>query len=126
MKERKIIENIRKTNLEGQKSAIKKLIVVSIICSLFMAAEVAGGLISGSLAILSDAAHMLSDFSGFAISMLSILVARNKPTYTLSYGYHRAEIIGALCSILLIWGLTIWLVYEASMKIYRKKKLMIL
>jgi zinc transporter 2 len=87
-----------------------------------MAAEVVGGLISGSLAILSDAAHMLSDFSGFAISMISIVISRNKPTYKLSYGYHRAEILGALCSILLIWGLTIWLVYEAIMKIYNKEK----
>jgi zinc transporter 2 len=120
--EKKIIENIKKSNLEGQKSAIKKLIIVSIICSLFMAAEVVGGIISGSLAILSDAAHMLSDFSGFAISMLSIVVSRNKPTFKLSYGYHRAEILGALCSILLIWGLTIWLVYEAYMKIYLNEK----
>ena len=122
LNERKIIENIKKSNLEGQKSAIKKLIIVSIICCLFMAAEVVGGIFSGSLAILSDAAHMLSDFSGFAISMLSIVISRNKPTYKLSYGYHRAEILGALCSILLIWGLTIWLIYEASMKIYLNEK----
>jgi solute carrier family 30 (zinc transporter), member 2 len=87
-----------------------------------MTAELVGGIISGSLAILSDAAHMLSDFSGFAISMISIIISRNKPTFKLSYGYHRAEVIGALCSILLIWGLTAWLVYEAVQKVVRGDK----
>ncbi len=87
-----------------------------------MSAELVGGIISGSLAIMSDAAHMLSDFSGFAISMLSIIISRNKPTFKLSYGYHRAEVIGALCSILLIWGLTCWLVYEAIQKVLKDEK----
>lgn len=87
-----------------------------------MTAELVGGILAGSLAILSDAAHMLSDFSGFAISMISIIISRNKPTFKLSYGYHRAEVIGALCSILLIWGLTAWLVYEAIQKVIRGDK----
>ena len=87
-----------------------------------MTAELVGGIMANSLAILSDAAHMLSDFSGFAISMISIIISRNKPTYKLSYGYHRAEVIGALCSILLIWGLTIWLIYEAVQKVVLDEK----
>jgi zinc transporter 2 len=122
LKEKQIIEKIRKSGAEGQKNAIKKLIIVSIICLFFMSAELVGGIMSGSLAILSDAAHMLSDFSGFAISMISIIISRNKPTFKLSYGYHRAEVIGALCSILLIWGLTAWLIYEAVEKVVKDVK----
>jgi hypothetical protein len=55
--------------------AMKKLFFVSCICFLFMAAEFAGGIISGSLAVLTDAAHMFSDVAGFMISFFSILIA---------------------------------------------------
>jgi len=78
-----------------------------------MGAEITGGLMANSLAILTDAAHMFSDFCGFFISIASIKIAKRPSTKTHSYGYHRAEIIGALVSVVLIWGLTLWLVVEA-------------
>jgi len=78
-----------------------------------MGAEIVGGVIANSLAILTDAAHMFSDFCGFFISIASIQIGRRPSTKTHSYGYHRAEIIGALVSVVLIWGLTIWLLVEA-------------
>jgi zinc transporter 2 len=55
------------------------------------------------LAILSDAAHMFSDISGFFISIVSLWLSQKKATSKMSFGYHRAEVIGALGSILLIW-----------------------
>jgi zinc transporter 2 len=122
LKEKKIIKQIRDSSQEGQKNAIKKLVVVSIVCVIFMVAELVGGIISNSVAIQADAAHMLSDFSGFAISMISIIISRRSPTYKLSFGYHRAEVIGTLCSILLIWGLTAWLFHEALDKVVNNEK----
>jgi zinc transporter 2 len=56
---------------------------------------------------------MFSDFSGFAISMISIYLSAKTPTESLSYGYYRCEVIGALVSVLSIWGITSWLVVEA-------------
>jgi zinc transporter 2 len=56
---------------------------------------------------------MFSDFSGFAISMFSIYLSTKPPTKRLSYGYYRCEVIGALISVLSIWGITSWLVIEA-------------
>lgn len=99
------------------KRAMKKLFFVSIICFLFMGCEFAGGILSGSLSILTDAAHMFSDVAGFMISFFSIYISQNKATFDKSMGYHRAEIIGALLSIFLIWGLLGWLNYEATMRI---------
>ena len=116
-KERDIIKNIKKKNEEGQKTAIRKLVVVSIICILFMVVELVGNYLSGSLAILSDALHMLCDFSGFAISMASIIISKRKPTKKMSFGYHRAEVVGAMLSILVIWVLTGWLIYEGVEKL---------
>ena len=79
----------------------------------FCITEAVGGTISGSLAILCDAAHQLSDVAGFVISFLAIHLTRKPATLKNSYGYHRAEVIGALGSIIIIWGLLIWLLIEA-------------
>jgi zinc transporter 2 len=78
---------------------MKKLCWVSIIGLLFMSGEFVGGYLSNSTAIMSDAAHMLSDFLGFAISMLSIIISKRAPTQSLSYGFLRAEVLGALVSV---------------------------
>ena len=103
-------------HFKKQNEAMKKLTLVCIICLVFMIIEVIGGYLANSIAIMSDAAHLLSDFLGFIISILSIYISRRVATTEMSFGFHRAEIIGALVSITLIWGLTIWLLYEATLR----------
>ena len=100
-----------------QDEAIKKLTWVCLICSIFIFIEIIGGYIANSIAIMSDAAHLLSDLLGFIISIISIYISRKIAKNNMSYGYHRAEIIGALVSIVLIWALTIWILYEATLRI---------
>lgn len=92
---------------------MKKLLIVSILCISFMIVEIIGGALAHSMAIMTDAAHLLSDFSGFLISIFSIWIGTRPASNNMSYGYHRAEIIGALGSVMLIWGLTLWLIWEA-------------
>jgi cation diffusion facilitator family transporter len=116
-KEREFIENIFKKEKEQQKGAIKKLCWVSLICIFFMGVEVAGGILSNSLSIYTDAAHMLADFSGFAISIIAIWIGKIKATDKMSYGYHRAEVVGALISVLIIWVMTGLLVNEGIHRI---------
>ena len=100
-----------------QDEAIRKLTWVCVICLIFMIIEIIGGYLANSIAIMSDAAHLLSDLLGFIISIISIYISRKVAKNNMSYGYHRAEIIGALVSIVLIWALTIWLLYEATLRI---------
>lgn len=97
---------------------ISRLSKVCIFCSIFMMIEFIGGWIAGSLAIMTDAAHLLSDLSGFLISMISLYIALRPADKRLTYGYHRAEVIGALSSVLIIWCLTVWLIIEACYRIY--------
>lgn len=78
-----------------------------------MFGEVVGGLIAGSLAILTDAAHMFSDVFGFMVSYTAIYLAGKPADQSLSFGHARAEILGAVASVLLIWGLCAWLFVEA-------------
>ena len=67
---------------------------------------------------MTDTAHLFSDIVGFLISYLSIWLAIKPATSTHSFGFHRAEIIGTLGSVLLIQGLTIWLFKEAVDRVY--------
>src|SRR5688500_13160574 len=62
----------------------------------YAVAEVVGGLVSGSLALVADAGHMVSDAAALALTLLAIRFARKPPTAEHTYGYHRAEILAAL------------------------------
>lgn len=61
----------------------------------FMAVEVAGGLISGSLALLADAAHMLTDTAALALAWITFRIARRPADPKRSYGYHRGQVLAA-------------------------------
>ena len=62
---------------------------------------------------MTDAAHLFSDVAGFLISIFALTISDLAATHTLSYGYRRAEVLGALFSVVLIWVLTLGLVIEA-------------
>ena len=102
---------------------MKKLIIVAGVCFLFMGGELAGGILSGSLAILTDAAHMLSDVAGFTVSYAAIYLGNRRASFGMSFGFHRAEILGAIASMLLIWGLLVWLLIEAADRIVHGSKI---
>jgi len=98
------------------KNVLKKLCIVTGVCLLFISVEITGGLMSQSLAILSDAAHLFSDLLGFVFSMCAVFLARGKATKKMTFGYHRAEILGALVNVLLILVLSTVLLYCAVLR----------
>ncbi|RVE67192.1 hypothetical protein OJAV_G00114550 [Oryzias javanicus] len=78
-----------------------------------MVAEIVGGYLAGSLAVMTDAAHLLTDLTSFIISLFSLWLSSKPATQRLSFGWHRAEILGALLSVFTIWLVTGVLVYLA-------------
>ncbi|XP_046829067.1 zinc transporter 2-like isoform X2 [Vespa crabro] len=110
----------RERNGEVDKKARKKLLLASGLCVMFMIAEIIGGVLSNSLAIATDAAHLLTDFASFMISLFSIWVAGRPATRKMPFGWYRAEVIGALTSVLLIWVVTGILFYLAVERIINK------
>ncbi|XP_009958970.1 PREDICTED: zinc transporter 8 [Leptosomus discolor] len=100
-----------------QHRARRKLCVASVICIFFMIAEITGEYIAGSLAVVTDAAHILVDLTSFLISLFSLWLASKPPTKQLTFGWHRAEILGALMSMIIIWMVTGVLTYLASMRL---------
>eukprot|EP01134_Creolimax_fragrantissima_P001643 CFRG1643T1 len=91
---------------QARLAAQRKIYIATVVCFCFMCGEVVGGYISGSLAIMTDAAHLLSDIAGFFISLVALHLAGKPASHKMSFGYNRAEIVGALLSVLLIWLLT--------------------
>ncbi|MDE2361038.1 MAG: cation transporter [Hyphomicrobiales bacterium] len=79
----------------------------------YMVAEVAGGLITGSLALLADAAHMLTDVAGLALALLAIRFAAREATPQRTYGYLRMEVLAALTNAVVLLLLTVYILYEA-------------
>uniref|UniRef100_A0A1E1X6J4 Putative zn2+ transporter n=1 Tax=Amblyomma aureolatum TaxID=187763 RepID=A0A1E1X6J4_9ACAR len=102
----------------SSKVAQKQLIVSSLICLTFMIAEIIGGYLSNSLAVMSDAAHLCADLAGFLISIFAVWIAQKSPTKRMSFGFYRAEVLGAVVSVVFIWVLTGILVYTAVERIY--------
>jgi len=101
---------------------MRKLLFVAFICLLFMIAEFIGGYISHSLAITTDAAHMLSDVAAFMISYLSVYIAKRKASHKYSLGCHRAEIIGVFISIFIILNIFVLGADELELPCCKKKK----
>jgi cobalt-zinc-cadmium efflux system protein len=79
----------------------------------FMAAEVVGGLWTGSLALLADAAHMLTDAGGLALALIAIRFAERPATPEKTFGYVRAEVLSALTNAVVLLLLTVYILYEA-------------
>ncbi|KAF1868414.1 hypothetical protein Lal_00008221 [Lupinus albus] len=98
---------------EERLTSMRKLLIAVVLCITFMTVEIVGGIKANSLAILTDAAHLLSDVAAFAISLFSLWAAGWEATPRQSYGFFRIEILGALVSIQMIWLLAGILVYEA-------------
>ncbi|KAI1713764.1 cation efflux family domain-containing protein [Ditylenchus destructor] len=98
----------------------KLLIIVSVLTFLFIAAELVGGYFGNSLAIMTTAFHMMSDLVSFLLSILAIRLGRRKPSAKFSFGFQRAEVLGALISVLIIWALTGVLIYLAVMRIIHR------
>lgn len=92
--------------------ALQKRYILSIILTfLILIAEIVGGIVSGSLALLSDAAHVFMDIFALALSFFAMRLAARPPDDRHSYGWHRAEVIAALIngSSLVIMAIGIWI-----------------
>lgn len=83
------------------------------ITATFMAVEVVGGLVSGSLALLADAGHMLTDTAALALAWLAARLTRRPSHPRRSYGYHRAQVLAAFVNALALFVIAGWIVVEA-------------
>jgi len=94
----------------------RSLSIALAITAVFLIVELAGGLISGSLALVSDAGHMFSDTLSLLLSLGAITLAKRLPTKERTYGLHRAEIFAAFINSLLLIGMSMVILWEAYLR----------
>jgi len=95
----------------------KSMKIALFITLIFFLVEVAGGLMSGSLALISDAGHMFSDLLSLLLSLGAMTLALQLPTKERTYGYHRAEILAALINSLLLIVVSAGILWEAYQRL---------
>lgn len=91
----------------------RQLAMVFGLTSLYLIAEVVGGFWTGSLALLADAGHMLTDVAGVGLALLAIRFAERPATPERTYGYYRFEILAALANAVVLIGISLYILYEA-------------
>ncbi|MBY0372118.1 cation diffusion facilitator family transporter [bacterium] len=89
------------------------MIFILVISGLFMVAEIVGGLWSGSLALLADSGHMAIDTVAVGLGLFASWLSRRPPNAQKTYGYYRAEILGATLNGALLMVGSLWIFYEA-------------
>jgi cobalt-zinc-cadmium efflux system protein len=97
----------------SRKGGAGRLTATLVLAGGYMVVEVVGGVLSGSLALLADAGHMLSDVGALALSLVAMRLAQRPPTARRTYGYHRAEILAALANGAALVAIAALIVREA-------------
>lgn len=91
----------------------RRLAIAFVLTAGFMFAEFAGGLWTGSLALLADAGHMLNDTVALGLAVGALRLAQKPPDSKRSYGYGRIQILAAFTNALILIGIALWIAYEA-------------
>jgi cobalt-zinc-cadmium efflux system protein len=97
----------------GGSQNVRTLATALAITATYTVAEVIGGLITGSLALLADAGHMLSDNFSLGLALFAFWLSAKPPTPERSFGFKRAEILAALINGVMLVAISIWIFYEA-------------
>lgn len=91
----------------------RAMIITFALTFTYFVIEVAGGLLTNSLALLADAAHMLTDVGGLALTLFAMWMSQRPATPRKTYGYYRVEILAALANAVVLFLIAFYILYEA-------------
>lgn len=103
-------------NLDGHdlRRASKRSLMIALVLKVgYMFADIIGGVLSGSLALLAHAGHMLADAASIALALVAMHFAGRAASVERTFGYHRLEILAALLNALTLWLIAAWVMYRA-------------
>src|SRR5690349_23320741 len=99
-------------------SGNRRLLAISLgITSTVMVVQVVGAALSGSLALLADAAHMFTDAAALVVALIASTVAARPANDRRTFGYQRAEVFGALVNGVILIVLSVWVAVEAVQRL---------
>ena len=90
-----------------------------------MVAEVVGGILSGSLALIADAGHMLTDAAAIGLALLAMWLSGRAASTTRTWGFHRTEVLAAMVNALSLWLIAAWIVFEAVERLSQHHEVMV-
>ncbi|MDQ2935065.1 MAG: cation diffusion facilitator family transporter [Chloroflexota bacterium] len=110
------VGSARRRHAHGQSAAAAgrgRLVAVLALVTAFLVVEIIGGLLTNSLALLADAGHMFTDAAGIGLALLAIWFAQRAATVDKSFGYYRVEIFAAVANAVVLFGIAVYILYEA-------------
>ena len=113
---------IKSDDREYSSTQSSMLIVLSI-TALVMIAEIIGGLLANSLALLSDAGHMLTDILALGLSIVAMRFAQKSPTASKTFGFYRLEILAAFFNGILLFFISLYIFYEAYQRLVHPEEI---
>lgn len=106
--------NVRAAN----ESNLKRVMIALVLTGSFMLIEIAGGIISGSLALLADAGHMLTDTMALSLAAMAFHVSKRPPDGRLTFGYQRFQILAAFVNGISLLAIVGWILFEAVSRFF--------
>ena len=103
---------------------LKRVMIALVLTGLFMIVEVIGGIISGSLALLADAGHMLTDTMALALAAMAFHVSKRPPDGKLTFGYQRFQILAAFVNGLSLLAIVGWILFEAASRFMQPREIL--
>ena len=104
-------------------STQNSMLIVLLITVLVMIAEVFGGLLANSLALLSDAGHMLTDILALSLSIIAMKFAQKPPTTSKTFGFYRLEILAAFFNGIVLLCISFYIFYEAYQRLVHPEEI---
>ena len=95
----------------------RALTIALVLTASFLVVELVGGILTKSLALISDAAHMFTDAAALAIALTAIQISKRAADRRRTFGYYRFEILAAAFNALLLFGVALYILYEAYVRI---------
>ena len=89
----------------------------------FLVVEAVAAWLTGSLALLADAGHMLADAGSLALALFAVWIAHRPATAEKTYGYYRVEILAALVNAVALLGVAGWILFEAWERVFRPERI---
>ena len=94
-----------------------------ILISGYMLVEVVGGVLSGSLALIADVGHMLTDAAAIGLALIAMWLAGKAASTSRTFGFQRTEVLAAMVNALALWLIAAWIVFEAFERLLRHQEL---
>lgn len=99
---------------QANKSNLRRVLIALVLTGSFMIVEVIGGVISGSLALLADAGHMLTDTMALGLAAMAFHVSKREPDAKRTFGYQRFQVLAAFVNGLSLLAIVGWILFEAA------------